>query len=341
MSIGARAGEGFEEALIGGLIPEFEARATSAALGMLLAIGSVAEDRAGKAASAAADRLVEAGVPRPGWAAELAEPVTVADRWRLTDSQGTASMLACSFHRAGRSHAVLIGVDHVDCGAAGDIVLLDADHLPEALQMMRNGGRDGGREITTAPLDAAEFRWQVETALDARAVHDGALTDEDIDDLPVDGDGPGYPVLAVLVRARMRTLPTPGKPAAPHGAEDEGGVGLTVLQMLAQLAGDAGGPFGARTPNSGRARTAVAGLPTKRKRSDGPAPVYQIKVGLRARSHRSGGASRCPPISASPGCTPSSRSRSAGTTATCTSSKPPTAVSGPRTPAWVTGRRRR
>ena len=44
---------------------------------MLLAIGSVAGGRAGKAASAAADRLVEAGVPRPGWAAELGEPVTV------------------------------------------------------------------------------------------------------------------------------------------------------------------------------------------------------------------------------------------------------------------------
>ena len=71
MSIGAVAGESFEEALVGGFIPEFEARASPEALAMLLAIGSVAEDRAGKAASAAADRLVEAGVPRPGWAAEL------------------------------------------------------------------------------------------------------------------------------------------------------------------------------------------------------------------------------------------------------------------------------
>ena len=133
MSIGARAGEGFEEALIGGFIPEFEARANSEALAMLLAIGSVAEGRAGKEASAAADRLVEAGVPRPGWAAELAEPVTVADCLRLSDSQGTASMLACSFHRAGRSHAVVISVDHLDCGAASDIILLDVDQLPEAL----------------------------------------------------------------------------------------------------------------------------------------------------------------------------------------------------------------
>src|SRR5664279_6647690 len=44
LSIGARAGAGFEEALIGGFIPEFEARASSEALALLLAIGSVAED---------------------------------------------------------------------------------------------------------------------------------------------------------------------------------------------------------------------------------------------------------------------------------------------------------
>src|SRR5664279_4322307 len=199
MSIGAGAGEGFEEALIGGFIPEFEARASSEALAMLLAIGSVAEDRAGKEALAAAGRLVEAGVSRPGWAAELGEQVTVADCLRLSDSQGTASMLACSFHRAGRSRAVVISVDHQDCGAAGAIVLLQVDQLPGALQTMRAIGRDDGLEITTEALDAAEFRWQVEKALDARAVHDGVLTAEDIAAMPIDEDGPVYPAMAALV----------------------------------------------------------------------------------------------------------------------------------------------
>ena len=71
MSIGAMAGEEFNEALVGELIPAFEARACPETVAMLLAIGSVAADRVGKAASAAADRLVEAGVPRPGWAGEL------------------------------------------------------------------------------------------------------------------------------------------------------------------------------------------------------------------------------------------------------------------------------
>src|SRR3954452_12269938 len=71
VSIGAMAGDEFTEALVGELIPEFEARACPETVAMLLAIGSVAPDRVGKAASAAADRLVEAGLPRPGWVGEL------------------------------------------------------------------------------------------------------------------------------------------------------------------------------------------------------------------------------------------------------------------------------
>ena len=281
VSIGAVAGEAFEAALVGGFIPEFEARATTGALAMLLAIGSVAEGRAGKEASAAADRLVEGGIPQPVWAAELGEPVTVVDCWRLSDSQGAASMLVCSFQRAGRSHAVVMSVDHQDCGAAGDILLLGADQLPEALHMVRAGGRDSGLEIMEDALDAAEFRWQVEKALDARAVHDSDLPELGMNDMPVDEDGPGYPALAVLLRARMNALPAPGKPAAPHADEGAGGAGFTALQMLAQLAGNGGSPFGAGGPIALGGLTPVAALPAKRKKSGRPAPVYQIKVGLR------------------------------------------------------------
>jgi hypothetical protein len=123
----------------------------------------------------------------------------------------------------------------------------------------------------------------VEKALDARAVHDADdLADDDMTDLPVDEDGPDYPALAVLVRARMNALPVPSKPAAPHADDGAGRVGLTALQMLAQLAGSAGSPFGASTPIGSRGRTAVTALPARRNRSDRPAPVYQIKVGLRS-----------------------------------------------------------
>jgi len=68
--------------------------ASTEALAVLLAIGSVAPPPAGEAASAAADRLIEAGVARPGWANELAQPVEVTECRLLADPAGSASILS-------------------------------------------------------------------------------------------------------------------------------------------------------------------------------------------------------------------------------------------------------
>jgi hypothetical protein len=220
----------FEESMFGSLVEEFAARASSESLALLLAIGSVASSRLGKEASTAAARLVAAGVPTPAWAAELGEPVTVGDYWCLSDSQGAESMLACTFHRAGRSHAVVVRVDHDDCSAASEILLLDADGLPEMLARMRTAVIDDGREVVEESLDPAEFRWRVENALDARAVHDGCTPEYDMADMAVgDGSGPAYPALAMLVRARMNALPLAGKPPAPHKGD------LVPLPRLARM----------------------------------------------------------------------------------------------------------
>ncbi|MET3808287.1 hypothetical protein ABIB25_005316 [Nakamurella sp. UYEF19] len=280
MSIGERAGEGFEDALVQSLVPGFETRANIESLALLLAIGSVADERAADAAETVASRLLRAGVARPGWAAELGEPLTVSNCWRLADSEGNASMLACSFRRAGRSHAFVISVDELDCGAAAEIVLLAGDRLSDALEAIRAEGSDEGLEIISEKLDALEFRWQVERALDSRAVHDDVLTEDERPDLPSGEDGPGYPALAVLVRARMRGLPEPGKPAAPHGTSD-GGLFAIPRQILTRPTRDGGNPFGANASSPARGRTVVPAMPAKRPRSDRSAPVYQLKVGLR------------------------------------------------------------
>lgn len=265
LAIGAVAGEAFEEALAGGFIPEFEARGGADAVAMLLAIGAVAGDRAGKAASAAVNRLARAGIPAPGWAAELGEPVTLTEAWRLTDPENTASMLVCSFRRAGRSHTVVVTVDHLDCGAADRIQLVPDDEMAAALQLLKAAARDGGIEITQEALEPAELRWQIEAALDARAVHDRDDDTLGLKDAPVDDDDlPGYGALAVLLRTRMSTLPAPARPPAPHGAENRHRAGLTVPQLLPSLG-----------------RTEPGTLPPKRTRSAGTAPVYQIKVELR------------------------------------------------------------
>ena len=277
---GEQAGEEFDEALVGELIPAFEARACPETVAMLLAIGSVAPDRVGKAASAAADRLVEAGLPRPGWVGELGMPVTAGECWRLSDPAGTGSMLACAFHRAGRSHAVVVSVDELDCGAATDILLLESDQLPQALEMLRSQARADGVEVSMEPLDPPELRWQIENALDARAVHDSDDGERDVDELLVDEDGmPGYPAMAGLLRARLRTLPAPNKAPAPHANQDDRD-GRTLRELLTLVARGGSAGFGP-APIRSRSLPMARALPAKRTKSDQTAPIYQLKVGLR------------------------------------------------------------
>ena len=265
------------------LIPQIEARSGSDALALLLGIGSVTagvHEQVAGAASAAACRLVAAGVPKPRWADELGEPVQVEECVRLYDSREAMSVLVAAFRRAGRGHALMVVVDEQDCGAATDILFLDAEHLSEALDEIRAGGRADGLDLSTQALDPAELRWYVEEALQARAVHE----EERDDAVPVtldEEEAPPYPVLALLVRARLAALPRARRPA---GARTHAQADLSAASMLAALAnliGDAdGGPRGGfGGPRSGM--PARAKLPAKRKKSAGAAPVYQVKIGLR------------------------------------------------------------
>lgn len=272
MALGAVTDDGLVEASMDMLISEFEARPHPGALAMLLAIGSVADGDVGRRASAAADRLARTGVPRPNWVDEVCQPVTVSGCRHLTDPDGTGSILACTFSRAGRSHAMVVTADHENCGAAEDILLLDVEHLPAVLDRIRSNARSNGVELTSRAVGPAEFRRRVEEALDARTVHDGALVDDEAYELPTPEDGPCFPTLAVLMRKRMRALPAPVKPRARHGAADHDGP-QTAVQMLAQ--------FVASLDAGGQRRPAVAPLPAKRRTSGPPAPVYQIKVSLR------------------------------------------------------------
>jgi hypothetical protein len=280
-------GDELVPAFVQGLIPQVEAEPSSGALALLLAIGSVAsgvQEQVAKAASAAAGRLVDAGISRPRWAGELAEPVRVGDCVRLYDAQETMSVLVASFRRASRGHAFLVIVDEQDCGAAADILFVEADHLAEALDDLREGGRADGLDIRTQVLDPAELRWYVEEALDARAVHDeegpadraSAMFGEEEED-----EGPPYPVLALLVRARLTALPPASRPAGAHPGHAEANAHVTsALEALASIMGGGagGGPGGSLGPRFGRPVSAK--LPAKRKKSDGPAPIYQVKVAL-------------------------------------------------------------
>jgi hypothetical protein len=281
-------GDELMAAFAGAFIPAIEARGTRAALTLLTAIGATggdAEKPVTEAARAAAARLRASGVAEPGWAGDLARPLTAGPFTRMHDDQDNVSVLFGAFQRAGRDHALMITVDHLHCGAAEQIYLLDAEELPTAVAAIHQGARQDGVAMRTKKLSAPEFRWYVEQALEARAVHD---EEEGLDDgAPAgldltDDDGPGFAPFAVLTRSRLEVLPSARRPrgaiASGHTTDR---TAMDVLQQFAAMVGNSGGPgaFGLGLPAQRRALPAK--LPAKRKKSNGPAPIYQIKVGLR------------------------------------------------------------
>jgi hypothetical protein len=225
ISAGELAGEGFDEALAVGIVPAVAEFATPEALAVLLALAALD----GPAAATAAEDLVRAGVPTPAWTTELREPVRVGECRRLAYSDGDASILGCSFARAGRTHGFVIHVDHLDCDAAVDIALFPAEALDEVFDSLEAEARNVGLTTTVEPLDPAEFRWQVERSIDARAVHDQESDDPNAADELDEEDGPGYHLLAALLRTRMHALPEPSRPPAPHGNETAGLVSPETL----------------------------------------------------------------------------------------------------------------
>ncbi|MBI3687638.1 MAG: plasmid pRiA4b ORF-3 family protein [Actinobacteria bacterium] len=269
-------------------IPQVTAEPSGVALALLLAIGSAAsgvQEQLAEGASVAAEQMVAMGIPTPRWAGELAEPVRVGDCLRLYDTQETTSVLVAPFRRATRGHAFLVVVDEQDCGAAADILLVDTDGLPTALDNIRKAGRANGLDIRTETPDPAELRWHVEEALDARAVHDqerlvGETDPADEDD----DDAPPHEVLALLLRSRMTALPAARRPTDGRGHAHADRSAATILDMLVDLVGGggaAGALFGGGPAALRFGRAAPAPLPAKRKKPAGPAPIYQIKVGLR------------------------------------------------------------
>ncbi|MFC4080227.1 plasmid pRiA4b ORF-3 family protein, partial [Amycolatopsis samaneae] len=262
----SRLGGDAVELFADSLFPAIEAEASPGALALLLAVGAVGDGSLGEAASAAAARLVGAGVPEPRWAAELAEPVTVSACKRLGDTLGLVTVFVCVFHRAGRPHGFVITVDSGDCGAAGEIMLAEEHDVPVVVDSLRADCTGAGLEFVEEDLDPADFRWRVENALDAREVHDGDPLAELLmgDEPDEDAELPAYSANAMVVRGRLRGLPESPKPKTPHPADCGDSVSYPTSAPVRDL-----GPVGTEK------------LPPKRKKPDGPAPVYQLKVSLK------------------------------------------------------------
>lgn len=215
-------------------------------LAVLLALDSVAEEKPG---AADITRLTAAGVPAPRWGAELGEPAKLDLCLRVAEADGRSSVLLCSFVRAGRGHGFVVYVDHTDCDAAADVMLVSGDGVDEIIETIEADARRAGVPMRSEAIAAPEFRWQVERALEARAVHDQELDEEELTEDLGDDEGVGYLPMAILLAARIRTLPEPARPPAPHGSLNPVAPPAPLLK-----------------------------LPPKRKKSTGAAPIYQIKV---------------------------------------------------------------
>jgi len=247
-----------DETFLPGVIPMLAEQGDPPALALLTALELVGDSAE---AGAAARDLAAAGVTEPSWAAEARQPLAVADlhTYRADD---VASILICAFSRAGRRHGFVVQVDHTECFAASEVMLVPGDVLDEVIEDLRARPERAGLTIVEERLAPAAFRWEVERALDARAVHD----DEDEDDNP-ESDDSDYYAAATLLRSRMRVLPEPTRPPAAHGAE---------VHPIVEIA-----EFAQEYEMRRRKRDGELDLPPKPERAAGAAPIYRIKVGLR------------------------------------------------------------
>lgn len=210
-------GSGFEQAMVDGILPAIEKRATPEALATLLAVGSVADGLVGTAAGAVADGLVASGIARPPWADEAQQPVSSADHQVLRDVDDTMSVLSCTFTRAGREHAMVVIVDELDCGAASEIALLEAGELPGVLDDLRTDTRAEDIELVTEAITPEEFLWQAENALSIRADHDFEDAESGEEPELDDEEITTYEAMATVLRRRLADLPRSDKPPRAHG----------------------------------------------------------------------------------------------------------------------------
>src|SRR3954468_8918712 len=86
-----------------------------------------------EAAAAGAGRLIAGGLTPPGWWLKRKLPLQAGPFTRLADTEGELSALVGSFRREGNEHAFMIVVDHDDCGAAADMLLIDGPDLPKVV----------------------------------------------------------------------------------------------------------------------------------------------------------------------------------------------------------------
>ncbi|MFF0491309.1 hypothetical protein ACFYTQ_19985 [Nocardia sp. NPDC004068] len=193
-------------------IAEAENFAAPGGLAFLRCVAALTDDPIAGLATEAAEHLAAQGVSAPAWVDELAEPTTAGEYFRWSEDDGAGAVLYGSFHRAGRTDGFLLFVDDSDCGSANDLApFVSAEALAEARRMTNEE-----ESASESPMAPEEFRWLVESALDVRESHDREVIELGIEPPQPEEDDIPYEVTDVVLRARLRALPTLPKPAPVH-----------------------------------------------------------------------------------------------------------------------------
>ncbi|HMI26492.1 MAG TPA: hypothetical protein VK594_18570 [Streptosporangiaceae bacterium] len=193
------------EQLVGeGLVDYAGEQRSPAALALLSGIACLGTSRQAAKAERAALELIEAGVPRPGWAQHLGA-VTPAECYVNPDELGDTDEVICVFSYAGEEPHALVSV--VDYNADGMIkdgwvtsrVSKLLDHCREISSQRGAKGREGvqGSEARHAfrQVDAGQARHMLETALTVTdSVADPSVSDS-------------FASYHAFIRARIRALP--------------------------------------------------------------------------------------------------------------------------------------
>ena len=190
------------EQLVGeGLVDYAGEQRSPAALALLSGIACLGTSRQAAKAERAALELIEAGVPRPGWAQHLGA-VTPAECYVNPDELGDTDEVICVFSYAGEEPHALVSV--VDYNADGMIkdgwvtsrVSKLLDHCREITsQRGVKGGEGSEARHAFRQVDAGQARHMLETAL--------TMTDS-VADPSVSESFPSY---HAFIRARIRALP--------------------------------------------------------------------------------------------------------------------------------------
>ncbi len=210
----AGPGADLEELIGEGLVAYAAGEPTPAALALLSGIACLGTPRQAAKAEKAALALIERGIRRPGWAAQVGA-VAPGDCYLSPSPLGDRDEVVCLFSYAGAEpHALVMEVDYNARGMLRDgWVTSRVDEVHKRCRAEGTQAEGGFR-----PLPGAAARQLLEAALAVSNASPGLPAAE------------SFAAYHALIRARVRALPPPG-PALARASRPYGSVAARLIEQ--------------------------------------------------------------------------------------------------------------